>query len=98
MAGVTTIGATASIARTSTSPERPNPQPQIGILTIPLDPANASLVISRRRPLACRAVVIVNGKLVQLNQNAAAEVSLTRAVDLINAILHTQATNAQNFA
>jgi hypothetical protein len=43
-------------------------------------------------------VVAINGRLVQLNQNGAPEVSVARAVDLLNEIKHSAAMNAQDFA
>ena len=43
------------------------------------------------------AVVVRNGKLVQLNQNGAPETSLARSVDLLNELTHKDAFNAQDF-
>ena len=43
-------------------------------------------------------VVAINGKLVQLNHNGKSEVSLTRAVGLLNEITHAAALHAQDFA
>ena len=47
---------------------------------------------------AVNPVVVVNGRLVQLNQNGKAVATLAREVTLLNEITHVDAFNAQNFA